>query len=264
MFNFFTDNNNFPTKLFVGTSLLSFLLLGVILTVLMSKFASDGVSRNNFVKEGRNDKKNVSEQNRNANYPVSPLITKSPNLGDMLEGPITDKKDPVLGPVDAPITIVEFADYKCGVCQEQQKILKKIRSAYKDKVRIIWKDYPVVDQNSLSFRAARAARCAGEQNSFWEYNEKLYKEELLEREDQKEREFFVRVSKDIGLDSSTFRRCLKEKQVDDMIINNIKEADALGISGIPFIYVNDQEIMGEISYDELKRMIEIELNDARD
>ena len=251
MFNFFSDNHNFPTKLFVTTSLLSLLLLGGIVAVLSSSVSSksDLTQRKTENKTSFNDNKKTSPQG-------NPLITKVPKLKNMLKGPITDNGDPFLGSGENPVTIVEFADYKCEVCQKQQRILKNIRSAYKDKVRIIWKDYPVAEKDFLSFKAARAARCAHQQNSFWEYNKQLYKKDL-----EKEREFFVKIAEDLGLDSSSFSECFQKKKVDSAIMDNIKEANALGISGIPFIYVNDQEILGETSYEELKRLIELELND---
>lgn len=253
MFNFFTANNNFPTKIFVITSLLSLFLFGGIITILSSELSSQDDPA-----QKRENNKTASSDNEKDFSKGDPLITEAPRLKNMLKGPITDKGDPALGPAEAPITIVEFSDYKCGVCQDQQKILKKIRSAYNDKVQIIWKDYPVADKNSLSFKAARAARCAGEQGGFWEYNKELYKKDLLKEEKQQE-EVFAEIAKNIDLNSSTFSECLEEERVDGAIMDNIKEADALGISGIPFIYVNDQEVMGEISYEELKRMVDIEL-----
>lgn len=253
MFNFFSDNNKFPTKLFVATSLLSLLLLGGIVAVLSSSLSST-----NDIAQKEKGNRSTFDKDKERSSQGDPLITKVPKLKNMLKGPITDNRDPVLGPSETPVTIVEFADYKCEVCQQQQRILKKIRSAYKDKVRIIWKDYPVADKDSFSFRAARAARCAGEQNSFWEYNKRLYKKDLFKKEEQK-KELFVEIAEDVDLNSSVFNKCLEERRVDGSIMDNIKEANALGISGIPFIYVNDQEVMGEISYEELKRLVEIEL-----
>lgn len=193
----------------------------------------------------------------NKDFPEGdPFITKVPKLKDMLKGPILDGGDPALGSPEAEVVIVEFADYECKACLDQKEALEKIRKEYPDKIRFIWKDYPVSEQDSPSFKAARAARCAGLQEKFWEYNDELYKSG-----NELNRESFLNIASRIGINKKEFQDCLDDKRVDGLIMDNIKEANALGINGIPFIYINNQEIMGKISYKELERLIEIELND---
>ncbi len=80
----------------------------------------------------------------------------------MLTGPIITNVDPSQGARNAPVTIVEFSDYVCNYCKEQESTIKQLIEAYQDKVRLIWKDYPESNYLSLSFQAAVAARSAGE------------------------------------------------------------------------------------------------------
>ena len=253
MFNFFSNNNEFPTKLFVSTSLLSLLLLGGIIVTLTSELSAPPLTED---ASSRSDQK---DQSLRSGGDDSPLITKVPKMEDMLDGPMVNGGDPSLGPKEAPVTIVEFADYECGACVEQQRLLKRIRSEYKDKVRLIWKDYPVADRNSDSFRAARAARCAGRQNVFWGYNQRLYERGISKKGVNEG--FFVDIAREMELDIPSFKECYGSEEVDQGIINNIKEANALQISGIPFVYVNDQQIMGGVTYEELKRLVEIEMEE---
>jgi protein-disulfide isomerase len=254
MFKFVNNKkrNSFPTGLFVSASLISLFVFGVFLTVFSANF-----TQQEFKEES---KKRVDNLNKDdfVNKDFSegdPFITKVPKLEDMLKGPISNGGDPDLGNSDSEITIVEFADYECEACRDQKKELEKIRKEYPDKIRFIWKDYPEANQDSSSFKAARAARCAGLRDKFWDYNDQLYK-----RSGGKlDRELFLSIAGEIGIKKEEFEQCLNDKRVDGLIMDNIKEANALGIKGIPFTYINDQEVMGKIGYEELKRIIEIEM-----
>jgi protein-disulfide isomerase len=254
MWKFNINKNNFPTKLFVTASLLSFFLVGGFLVFVSVSLSPDSRQNTKTSIEEGNLK---SESSINKNLPEGdPLITKVPKLEDMLKGPILDGGDPALGSSEAEVTIVEFADYECEVCRNQKEALERLRKEYPDKIRFIWKDYPVSDQGSPSFKAARAARCADLRDKFWEYNNELYKSEV-----ELNRESFLNIAEKMKIDTQEFKNCLDDKRVDGLIMDNIREANALSINGIPFIYVNDQEIMGKASYKELKRLIELELND---
>jgi Thioredoxin/SurA N-terminal domain len=75
---------------------------------------------------------------------------------------------PVLGPNDAPITIVQFTDYQCPYCHRAQTTIDEVMSRYAGKVQLVHRDFPL-DFHGQAFAAARAARCAGEQGKFWDY-----------------------------------------------------------------------------------------------
>ena len=63
-----------------------------------------------------------------------------------------------------------------------------------------------------------------------------------------------------GLDMAAFRQCLNRDQTAEaMVDNNLKEADALGVSGTPYIYVNQRDFLGQISWEDLQNAIEAEL-----
>ncbi|MCK5061617.1 thioredoxin domain-containing protein [Candidatus Parcubacteria bacterium] len=183
-----------------------------------------------------------------------PFITRNPGLRDMLAGPIISAADPATGDARASVVIVEYSDFVCKHCFEQEQLLKKIVSDYKYKVRLIWKDYPELDQDSASYQAAIAGRCAQEQAQFWPYHDFLY-----EYKDRLNRGTFLEIANLLELNIDNFKNCLESDKVKDLINDNVAEANALDITGIPFIYVNDQEIMGQIDYEDLKKIVEIEL-----
>ena len=81
--------------------------------------------------------------------------------------------DPSIGPVNAPVTIVEFSDFQCPYCQKSVGVLKELRRLYGDKVRVVYRDYPGPNHPHAP-QAAEAAQCAGEQGKFWEYHDILF------------------------------------------------------------------------------------------
>ncbi len=189
---------------------------------------------------------------------ADPLITRVPQLSDILTGPIIQASDPVLGAQDAAVTVVYFSDFVCAYCGEQEAILRRILNEYPAQARLIWKDYPETDVNSASWRAAMAARCAQAQNKFWEYHDALYANNLY-LDDDLNNDFFISLAADLSLDKDAFRTCLNQPTIAGLVRDNILEAQTLGINGIPFIYVNDQEIMGWTSAEDLRRIVETEL-----
>jgi len=185
---------------------------------------------------------------------ADPYMTKNPDLKDILAGPIISSADPGIGLKNAPVVMVQFSDFECDFCAEQEEVLKKIKEKYNDSLRIIWKDYPEPDYNSSSYAAAMASRCAQNQGKFWEFHDFLFK-----NNENLNKEIFYKGAKDLGLDTYVFEACLDDQKTRNKIDENIAEADALDIPGVPFLYINDREIMGSLSEEELGKIIQSEL-----
>ncbi len=186
-----------------------------------------------------------------------PFVTKVLELKDLIDGPIINDIDPSIGSVGAPVTIVEFSDFECDFCRKQEKVLNQIIKEYGDKVRLIWKDYPIDIPAAASYQSAIAARCGGEQNEFWAYHNLLF-----EKNNNLSQQTFLKIAQELNLDLKQFEKCLASDEVKRLINDNIIEANALGINGVPFIFVNKREVMGEISVEELRKIIEEELQNA--
>src|SRR5688572_12617419 len=114
----------------------------------------------------------------------------------------TAKDDPVRGNPAAPITIVEFSDYQCPFCARVNPTLAKIRETYGDRVKIVFKDYPLPNHPQAP-KAAEAARCAGDQNKYWEMHDAMFaNQRALEVPSLKQ------AARAIGLDGTAFDQCL--------------------------------------------------------
>ncbi len=189
-------------------------------------------------------------------YDSDPLITNVPDLKDMLSGPVISNSDPSFGDVNAPVTLVEYSDFQCGFCQNQENVLKQILKEYGNKIRLVWKDYPEGKINSPSWEKSIAARCAGEQNQFWPYHDLLFKDTNGGFSTSQA----IALAKELKLDDKKFSACLADPGIRSGIRDDITEANALQITGVPFIYVNNQELMGATSLDDLKNVIDKQLN----
>ncbi|MFH1233846.1 MAG: thioredoxin domain-containing protein [Patescibacteria group bacterium] len=243
MLNFF-KKPTISTPLFVVASLATLILLGIFSIYLKVNFL------NSKLQDKQTDDKYYFKKLTN----TDPLVTIAPDINDLLAGPIISLNDPSFGPETAPITIVEYSDFLCDFCQKQEETLKTVIQRYPNKIRLIWKDYPENNPDSLSFQSALAGRCAMEQNKFWPYHDLLY-----QNNDQLDQEQFIELAKQLNLDENKFQQCLKEKIPLNKIKDNILEANALKINGIPFLYINQQEIMGQASEEELATIIKTEL-----
>lgn len=242
------NKNKFYAYCFVVASLAAFLFLfGIYLAVYLDNYYNRLIAA---------DEKSYSKQAMQIDADTSdPYITKVPNLKDMIKEPILRAEDPVFGITGAPITIFIYSDYDCVYCAEQLDMIKASVKKYENKIKLIWKDYPEPDFASVSYRAAVAARCAGEQDLFWEYNEILFSEPENLNQDT-----FEKISREIGLNINAWQSCLTKDSIKKLINDNIFEANALLINGVPFVYINNQGYLGGIEAVELEGLIEREVN----
>lgn len=243
MRNFF-KKSKFPTKLFIAASMAIFIMLIASLLMFKTIVRNSGgqdysINHRGAVKKGVfND----------------PFITKVPRLKDLIKKPIIIDADPMLGEKNSKVNIVVYSDFKCAFCKEQEQAIKNLIAKNPKNVSLIWKDYPENSIKSASYQAALAARCAQEQGRFWEYHDLLFANSGDSSEN-----LYSQLAEKLNLDLRNFNACLSEKKTEKLVDADIKEADALDITGVPFIYVNDKEIMGRTSLEELEKMVEDEL-----
>ena len=160
---------------------------------------------------------------------------------------------PARGPATAPITIVEYSDYECQQCADEEKVLSEIRSRYGEKVRLVWKDRPLLYHKGAVLAAA-AARAAGEQGKYWEMHDLLVaNHERLARAD------LDRYASQLGLDGARFAAALDSHKFEEAISNDRAEAAKVGARGIPDFFVNGRRLRGARPLPEFTEIIDDEL-----
>lgn len=162
--------------------------------------------------------------------------------------------DPALGPANAPITIIEFSDYQCPYCEQwHQQVFTQMRQNYGDKIRFVYRDFP------LSFHpqatpAAEAANCANEQGAFWDFHDKLFSGQLELGE-----QAFVQYAKDLGLDMARFNECVSSRRYASEVQSDFDFAANLGVQSTPTFFINGIPLVGAQPYATFKQVIDKEL-----
>ena len=162
-----------------------------------------------------------------------------------------DVPDPLLGTVDAPIEIVEYSDFGCPACRSWHNagIVAQLEAVYGEKVRFVWKDFPVV--TPYSPKAAEAGHCAAQQGKFWEYHDYLFESTTNLRDDG-----LKAAASALGLDRSAFDACLDSGQMAGKVQANDNAARRLGIRGTPGFTFNGQVLAAPPSFAQLAQMID--------
>jgi protein-disulfide isomerase len=135
-----------------------------------------------------------------------------------------------IGRDEAPLTLVEFADYQCPFCRQfNSSVYERLKKDYIDtgKLRFVSRDLPL-DFHSNAMAAANASRCAGDQNKFWEMREML-----ISHADNLEPEAITNYARTVGLEMNQFRSCVDSGKYQASIQADVSEATAAGITGTP-------------------------------
>jgi protein-disulfide isomerase len=159
-----------------------------------------------------------------------------------------------LGPENAPITIVEFSDFQCPYCRRwHEQVYEPLLAAYPGKIRMVYRHLPLTSIHPDAFPAAEAAMCAGEQDAFWPYHEKLFSNEALGSE------VYTRYAEELSLNMNAFESCMIGHKYQEAIQSDIDFAFNLGIRSTPTFFVNGLAIVGAQPLEVFQQLIGKEL-----
>lgn len=161
-----------------------------------------------------------------------------------------------LGSIDAPVQIMVFSDYACPYCKESMPIIYNLAKKYPSEIRITMRDYPALGSNSINL--ALAAHCAGEQNNFWQMNDKLFENQdsLLIIDETSIDSELKKIASSINLNQETFASCLDEKKYLYRLNDDFNDAEFLGVSGTPTWFINRYKITGLYAEENFSNLIE--------
>ena len=194
-------------------------------------------------------------------------LSKDPYAETMKEITITDR--PVRGNPDAKVTVVNFDDFECPFCARMHStLMSEIYPQYKDKVKIIYKDYPLTQIHPWAERAANDANCLAKESGtgYWELADYLHANQRsispaqqnlqasLANIDQKTLDF----GKQNGADQARLQACIKA-QSDAVVKASIAEGDKVGVSATPTMFVNGERIEGALDADTVRAALNRQL-----
>jgi protein-disulfide isomerase len=147
--------------------------------------------------------------------------------------------EPMVGPAEAPVTVVMFCDFQCPYCAEASPVVDKLASSYPTEMRLVYRNYPVERVHADAGRAAEAAYCAQEQGRFWD----MYRS-MLTHQNELDLSGLLRQAGDLGLESRPFAQCLESGRHRAAWRRDHTDGTALGVSGTPTFFVNGTRIEG--------------------
>lgn len=147
-----------------------------------------------------------------------------------------------VGSADASVTIVEFADFQCPACASfaiQVKPLVEAAYIEQGTAKFRFYDFPLMGAHAHAFLAARAARCAHDQDAFWSFHDRLFAEQPRWAASGNPASMFSDFAEELGLDGDTFDGCLRSDQHAETVTANMLLGTQLGVQGTPTIMVSE-------------------------
>lgn len=172
----------------------------------------------------------------------------------LLEPPrtVVEAVGPSRGAPNAPVTIVEFSDFECQFCSRSVATIKKLEEKYGDKLRVVYRDFPLENHRGAP-RAAEAAHCAGEQEKFWEMHDKLYSKQGVTEGDIR------KYAGELALNGERFEQCLQSGKYTATWKASHAEGTRLGVVSTPTFFINGRMVPGAAPVEHFSRMIDEEL-----
>lgn len=161
------------------------------------------------------------------------------------------------GSEKAPVTLEEFGDFECPPCGALHPLMKKIEADYgHEKVRIVFRQFPLPQIHKHAIVAAYAAEAAGFQGRFWEMYDKLYMDQATWSKAPDARTFFVDYARDIGLDVGRFVRDTTSPDAEARVRFDYERGRSLGVTGTPTVFINGRMLPANTTDQDLRAMID--------
>lgn len=163
--------------------------------------------------------------------------------------------DPMIGNTDALVTIIEFSDFQCPFCAQVQPEIKSILTEFSPSIRLVYRDFPLINTHQDAFQAALAANCANKQSKFWEMHDTLFS-----NQDNLKNDNLKSFAMQLNLNLDEFSTCLDNSEYANEILNDMKDAQQYQVNATPTFFVNGLRVVG---IEMLRETILSQLKDAK-
>ena len=151
---------------------------------------------------------------------------------------VDSERDHIRGPIDAPVTVVEYGDFECPFCGQAEPVVRELLRDFAD-IRYVWRHLPLSDVHPRAQLAAEAAEAATAQGGFWEMHDLL-----LAHQDALRPQDLIGYAEQLGLDGERFTNDLREHLGAARVADDVDSADLSGVSGTPTFFVNGRRHYG--------------------
>jgi protein-disulfide isomerase len=165
---------------------------------------------------------------------------------------------PFKGAATAPVTLVEFTDFHCPFCKQVQPTLDQLLAKYGDKVKLVYRDFPIDQLHPQARRAHEAARCANDQGKFWPYHDRLYANAPKGSPEE-----LKAYAQEVGLGLPAFEQCVSTRKYQAAVQQDEDAGIRAGVTGTPAFFVNGRLLSGAQPLESFARLIDEELARAK-
>ena len=167
--------------------------------------------------------------------------------------PVNAEQDHVLGPADAPVTLVEYGDFECPFCGRSYPAVRRIRDELRDRLRFVFRHFPR-PEHSHARHAAQAAEAASAQGRFWEMHDQMF-----EHQDALSDSDLAHYAARIGLDVAQFQRDLTSHASVERVQRDIQSGAHSDVHGTPTFFINGVKHEGPDTFEDLMNAIQQQL-----
>lgn len=169
-------------------------------------------------------------------------IMSAPATAPIATGEIsfTDTNDAFIGPENASTVVRLYSDLQCPACRAAESGVKYAIDKYKDTVKFIWKDFPLMQIHPNARLAANAGRCAQDQGKFWEMKDKLFEGQTSWQGVRDPSADFKAYALQVGLNADQFNACLDARTNDDKVMASYQEGVRNGVDRTPTVFINNE------------------------
>lgn len=153
--------------------------------------------------------------------------------------PVSPDRDHMRGPVDAPVTLVEYGDYQCPYCGAAHPVVEMVRQRLRDRMRFVFRNFPLVDLHPHAEFAAQAAEAAGAQGKFWEMHDALF-----ENQERLDPPAVAVYAQSIGIDLDRLARDLQSGEPAAKVAEDFMSGVRSGVRGTPSFFINGMRYEG--------------------
>jgi protein-disulfide isomerase len=224
----------------------SFFVVGLMLGFLgYDRFATNNAEENAALML-------AAAQTAVAGVPRGNTVAAAPTRDPNARYAVAVAENPSIGSPDAPITIIEFGDFRCSYCKRfYDQTLNPLLEQYGDQVRFVYRDYPILGPDSTL--AAMAGECADDQGKFWDFHDLIYADQVLTRDQ------FLEYAATLEMDVDAFTNCLDEGTHTAEIQADYQAGSSVGVGGTPTFFINGRMLVGAQPISTFSTMIEDEL-----
>ena len=161
----------------------------------------------------------------------------------------------VKGSADAPVTIIEFADFQCPFCNRIEPALNEVLAKYPGKVKLTYRDFPLSQIHPNAKIAAEASRCALDQGKYWQMHDAMFADQS-----KLDEAALVKTAAGLGMDNKSFESCLKSGKYEAVVQEDFQAGTEAGVNATPTFFINGEFLSGVQSDADFAQIIDRQLS----